>query len=308
MGRTSVRCMGRDAVADREAITASLKAIEAAYDQLEQCSFDALSSEELVAVLARREVLAWRAPVVEHQILARLVTDGDAGELGACSLTKALAERLRISVAAARRRLAEAAELGPRTALSGEPLEPVLPALAAAQAKGRVGPEQVAIARKAYAKIPAAVPAAERERAEADLALLAGGFGPETFQRLADHLLAVLDPDGDFRERERLARRGLCLGRQGADGMSSLKGKISPELRATLSRSWPNSPPPACAMGPMSTPASAAPPAKNKSEEITAPRPNATTMPSWLPPARCSPPAISGNSTGCRSPSSSPPP
>lgn len=213
---------------------ASLTAIEAAYDQLEECSFDALNAEELVAVLTRREALAWRAPVIDHRILARLVADGDAGALGACSLTKALAERLRISSAAARRRLAEAAELGPRTAVTGEPLEPALPELAAAQAAGQVGPEQVAIARKALAKVPAAVSAAYRQRAERDLAVLASQFGPETFQRLADHLVAVLDPDGDFRDQERLARRGVRLGGQGPDGMSTLTGKITPELRATL--------------------------------------------------------------------------
>jgi len=226
--------MGRNAIADRDTILGCLDAIETAYDQLEQCSLDALSAEELVAVLARRETLAWRAPVVDHRILARLVTKGDPGALGACSLTKALAERLRISSASARRRLAEAAELGPRAAVTGEPLEPALPELAAAQAVGRIGPEHVAIARKALTKIPDAVSAGYRQRAERDLAVLASQFGPETFQRLAEHLVAVLDPDGDFTDRERLARRGLRLGRQGIDGMSSLSGRITPELRATL--------------------------------------------------------------------------
>ncbi|WP_067976996.1 HNH endonuclease signature motif containing protein [Mycolicibacter icosiumassiliensis] len=226
--------MVRDALADRETVQACLAAIEAACDQLEQCSFDALTTQELVAVLTRREALAWRAPIVDHQILARLAADGDLGALGAASLVRALTEHLRISSAAARRRVAEAAELGPRTAMSGEPLAPLLPALAAAQAAGQVGPEHVAIARKAMAKIPAAVTAADRERAEADLATLAQEFGPETFQRLADHVLAVLNPDGDFRDRERLTQRGLRLGRQDPDGMSSLTGKITPELRATL--------------------------------------------------------------------------
>lgn len=211
-----------------------LDAIEGACDRLEQCSFDVLDAEELVSVLARREALAWRAPVVDHRLLVRLVAEGDAGALGACTLTKALAERLRVSTAAVRRRLTEAAELGPRVAISGEPLAPVMPALATAQAAGRVGPEHVAIARKAYAKIPIALNAADRERAEHDLATLAGQFGPENFARLADHLVAVLNPDGDLADDQRLARRGLRIGRQDADGMSTLSGRITPELRATL--------------------------------------------------------------------------
>ncbi|ULP49575.1 13E12 repeat family protein [Mycolicibacter virginiensis] len=159
--------MGRNAIADRDTILGCLDAVEAAYDQLERCSLDGLSADDLMAVLARRETLAWRAPVVDHRILARLVIDGDPGALGACSLAKALAERLRISSARARRRLAEAAELGPRAAVTGEPLEPVLPELAAAQAAGRIGPEHVTIARKALTKIPATVSAAYRQRPSA---------------------------------------------------------------------------------------------------------------------------------------------
>src|SRR5690625_53569 len=227
--------MGRDAFADRDTIMGCLDAAEAAYDQLQQCSFAALSSEELVAVLQRREALARRAPVVDHQILARLATEGDVGVLGACSLPKALAERMHISAAEARRRIEAAAELGPRTTLTGEALAPVLPRLADAQAAGHLGSEHVTIARKAMHKIPAATPTADRERAEHDLAQLATQFGPETFQRLADHLVAVLNGDGEEpTDRQRKAHRGLRLGRQGLDGMSTLSGKITPELRATL--------------------------------------------------------------------------
>ena len=212
--------MGGNAYADRQTVLSCLEAIEAAYDQLHGCSFDGFSSEELVSVLTRRERLSWRAPVVDHRMLARLA-GGGPGELGASSLSTALAERLRISTTEARRRVKEAAQLGPRTTVTGQPLEPELPGLAAAQAAGQIGPEHVAIARKAYAKIPPAVTAEARNAADRDLALLAGEYDPQTFQQLADHLVAVLDPDGDFTDRERRARRSLRLGRQGADGMST---------------------------------------------------------------------------------------
>lgn len=227
--------MGRDALADRDTILGCLAAQEAINAQLSQCSFDALSPEELVEVLARREVLAWQAPAIDHRIVARFVAEGHSEVLAGCSLAKALSERLRISAAEARRRIAEAADLGPRTAMSGEPLDPVLPSLAAAQAAGQVGPEQMAIARKAMEKIPTTIDVKDRERAERDLAELATLFAPETFGRLAVHLIAVLDQDGDEPDdRRRHAQRGLRLGPQRADGLSSLSGKISPELRATL--------------------------------------------------------------------------
>ena len=212
-----------------------LAAVEAAYAQLASCSFDALSPEELVAVLARREVLARQAPVIDHQVIARLVAEGHSEVLAGCALAKALGERLRISAKEARRRIDEAAVLGPRTAITGEPLDPVLPALAAAQAAGGIGSEHVAIALTAMGKIPARVSMAERERAEAELAELAARFAPEVFGRLAARLIALLDQDGtEPDDRERQAQRGLRLGPQRPDGMSTLSGKISPELRATL--------------------------------------------------------------------------
>ncbi|MBS9534905.1 HNH endonuclease, partial [Mycobacterium sp. M1] len=95
--------MGRDAFADRETVLACLAAITDASARLAQCSFDALSTAELVEVLAQRDTLAWQAPVIDHRILARLAVEGHEGALGACSLVKGLAERLRISGSEARR-------------------------------------------------------------------------------------------------------------------------------------------------------------------------------------------------------------
>ncbi|MBS9535861.1 DUF222 domain-containing protein, partial [Mycobacterium sp. M1] len=48
------------------------------------------------------------------------------------------------------------------------------------------------------------------------------------------HLVDTLNPDGDYSDKERQAQRGLRIGRQRADGMSTLSGYITPELRATL--------------------------------------------------------------------------
>lgn len=175
-----------------------------------------------------------------------------------------------------------------------------MPDLAAAQAMGQIGPEHVVIARKALAKIPATVGATYRQRAEHDLAVLASQFGPETFQRLAEHLVAVLDPDGDFTDRERLAQRGLRLGRQGIDGMSSLSGRITPELRATLEPILAKLAAPGCATPPTNSPVSVAPHPNSRSSVMTADPINAPTTPYSPLAARCSPAGTSANSTGCR--------
>ena len=57
---------------------------------------------------------------------------------------KVLSTRLRITQADATARLATAADLGPRRAMTGEPRQPLLPDVAAAQARGVLRAEHVA--------------------------------------------------------------------------------------------------------------------------------------------------------------------
>ena len=62
-------------------------------------------------------------PAVEHPVINQLSEQADPAELGG-KLAAALANRLRITRAEASRRIHEAADLGERRALNGEPLEP----------------------------------------------------------------------------------------------------------------------------------------------------------------------------------------
>ena len=135
-------------------------------------------------------------------------------------LAAALANRLRITRAEASRRIHEAADLGERTALNGEPLEPVLPATADAQRNGDLGAGHVAVIRSFWHRLPDFVDIETRHKAEAQLARLAGEHRPDELARLADTLTDCLNPDGDFTEHDRARRRGITLGRQDIDGMS----------------------------------------------------------------------------------------
>ena len=47
-------------------------------------------------------------------------------------------------------------------------------------------------------------------------------------------LANVINPDGTFSEQDRARRRGLLIGPQDPDGMSAIRGWLSPELRAGL--------------------------------------------------------------------------
>jgi uncharacterized protein DUF222 len=179
------------------------------------------------------ETLTWRLPTIGHRAIARLAAEASPIELGAKNLASVLAERLRISTAEACRRIKDAAQLGPRRSISGEPLAPTLEHTATAQARGHIGPEHVKIIRHFFDDLPDAVDYQTRETAEADLARIATGFAPEGLREAANRLMALLHPDGDFSDVDRARKRGISIGRQQADGMSEITGLLDPQARAT---------------------------------------------------------------------------
>jgi hypothetical protein len=138
-----------------EAVQAAVTALRAAYDELAALPIDALSKAELVGVLDDLETLSCQLPAQSHRMLARLQTEATAKEMGAKSWKDVLAIRWRISPTEASRRLAEAAELGPRRTLTGEPLEPVFACTAIAQGHGLINGEHVTVVRETMDHLPA---------------------------------------------------------------------------------------------------------------------------------------------------------
>ncbi|MES3649891.1 DUF222 domain-containing protein, partial [Mycobacterium intracellulare] len=214
-------------------VDAVFDALDAEVDRACALVLDALTVQQQLAVLERCERLRRRIPVIEHPLLNSLARRAPLQELGG-GLAHALTERTLISRHEASRRIKEARDLGPRHGLTGEPLPPVLAATAAAQRAGDLGAGQVAVIRKFYYQLPGWVSAAAREFAEAQLAGFGTQFGPEHLKELARGLTDALNPDGTFTDEDRARSRGVTLGNQQADGMSELRGLITPELRATL--------------------------------------------------------------------------
>ena len=108
-----------------------------------------------------------------------------------------LAATLRISVGEAARRVRAADSLSERMSMTGEPLHPVRPLLAAAQRTGQISPEQVGIVADALARVdrPGFDPAAI-EAGEELLTRFAHQFGPKELRRLAEQVIDAIDPDG----------------------------------------------------------------------------------------------------------------
>ncbi|GAB1811081.1 HNH endonuclease signature motif containing protein [Mycobacterium sp. MUNTM1] len=218
---------------DREAWTAAFDTIDAALGDLVGYDCDTLVTREQLAMLERCEKVRRQLPALEHPLINSLARQAPSEELGG-TLPHAIAEATLISRSEASRRIKEARDLGPGRGLTGEPVAPALAATAAAQRQGTLGPGQVSVIRKFYHQLPGWIDAATREQAEAKLALEGTRYRPEQLAKLADLLADCLNPDGTFTDDDRARQRGLMLGNQQADGMSALRGWLTPEARATL--------------------------------------------------------------------------
>jgi hypothetical protein len=143
--------------------------------------------------------------------------------------------RWRLSSAEASRRLADTAVLGPRRALTGQPLDPVLGAVAAAQGLGLLTADHITLLRQTMTALPAFVDTATRAQIEADLVRVAVHVGPKELKDTAALRLFLLDQDGPAPDdTERARKRGLTLHKQGADTMTALSANLTPEAAAVI--------------------------------------------------------------------------
>ena len=212
-----------------------MTALLSAYDAVAACDLEALPASGLLEFLDGLEVLSCQLPTQSHRALARLQTQTTPQELGAKSWKDVLAIRCRMSTSEAHRRLNEAAEMGPRRTLTGAPLPPLLPAVAAAQIGGLINGEHVKVLRETMKAVPPWVDGATREQIEVDLVRVAVGVGPKELRETAALRLFLLDQDGpEPDDTERARSRGLSTGRQQRNGNVAMRGELTPQAWATL--------------------------------------------------------------------------
>ncbi|OZC64939.1 HNH endonuclease signature motif containing protein [Rhodococcus sp. 06-469-3-2] len=229
-------------VSDPE-LSALVDRVESAIAELAGQASVAWSNADRRAVIQRMEMLTRSLTAYSYTWLNELISQHGL-DVYPGSVPSSVAWMLRITPRAAGARVRLAAELGDRTAFSGEVLPPLLPHTAAALRAGLLDAKHVQMIREFFRHLPRDVDPQTRELADEQLAGYASTRRPDDFAPLVAHLDSILNPDGDHDDDEdedgkppRPPKRRdafFYLGEQGADGMSEGKFCVDPELRAYL--------------------------------------------------------------------------
>ncbi|MEH3133356.1 MAG: DUF222 domain-containing protein [Mycolicibacterium neoaurum] len=225
--------MRSDVAASRESVQHALSDRAASVKALLDADFTCFDTAELLALQSEREERARADAAVDHRILAVLMDRATAHEIGGKTWADVLSTRMRLSGAEAGRRIQAAKQLGPRHAIGGEVLAPLLPACAAALAAGTINDGHIQVIRGAVHQAAKHTTAAKCAELEEILVSVAAAAGPETVQTAATHALMLLNQDGPGPDLAR-HRRGIRIGKQDADGLTHISGWVDPELAAYL--------------------------------------------------------------------------
>ena len=149
----------------------------------------------LVDMLQSVERVRNKLPVVDRAMIQYGTEQGVPAVVSERTMTRVLMQSLHLSIGNASRRVRTAEHLADRTSMTGEPLEPIRPHLAAAQRDGLVTPEQVTLIDTALRKVKDCDPAAV-EAGEVLLVRHATQLGYHDLDRVAARLIEAIDPDG----------------------------------------------------------------------------------------------------------------
>jgi hypothetical protein len=179
-----------------------------------------VSGELLRAVEVQRR----RLEAVDQQLIADVLTAGQRD---------ALPVLLCADAAEVRARVKRSGDLGPRQAVTGEPLEPILPVTAAAVERGEVSAAQADVIITCLEQIPPSSPASAWPIAEQLLVRAARVEPPRSLRKTATELLRRLDQDGREPIEEQVARKRSFTLIKNPDGSSTARGRLTAEATAS---------------------------------------------------------------------------
>ncbi|WP_157773095.1 HNH endonuclease signature motif containing protein [Rhodococcoides fascians] len=219
------------------ALRAAVEEMESAWGAVAEASLDGrvVGDADRRAVLVRMESVSRAMYGTSHTWLTELVDGDGLAVLPERSNPSRLACLLRIDSAVAGRRIKIAGKLARRRSLTGEQLDALLPVTARAQCEGHLDAAHVRVIEKFFDTLPAGIDHESLVQSEILLVDLAKQVSPEQLTVAAHRLTALLDPDGELRDKKDIARKCFVrLGPQEVDGTSKMAGVIDAEFRAYL--------------------------------------------------------------------------
>ena len=194
-----------------------------------------LTDPAVEVAISRVVEQARRVPAARGALVLEAVRRGLPGVHRHRSAGTYLRELVRCSAGDGNAWARQAEALAPRHPVSGgDPLPPALPHTAAAVSDGAIGDRHVGLILGTIARFPASVDPEAAAGWEALLARQARVLDPDAFDQVCKQVLAGIDPDGTFDERETQRRRAFTIGRQGLDGMTPVRGSLTPEAAAMV--------------------------------------------------------------------------
>lgn len=213
-------------------LVAAFDALDAAVASIADLQHQMLDPVVRCRALERLETSRRQQAVVSHDLIAGLAVANPA-EIGGPA-HQVVADWCRISYTEARRRIRDAAQLAPRTTLTGQRLPPELPATAEQWRQGMLDAQHLRVIQTFVRDLPADTPAAVIEHAEHLLAQHATRLRPDQLDKAAKRAAVLINPDGKFSDHDRARQRSFTFKPQRADGMSEATLIATPELRANI--------------------------------------------------------------------------
>ncbi|GAA3753392.1 HNH endonuclease signature motif containing protein [Microbacterium kribbense] len=188
-----------------------------------------------LAAVGRRldTVRAQVSAEIEHESRPELGPDSLAKQQGFRNCTALIAATGGIGAGDAKRLVCVGKAVAPRSTLTGEPLPPKHPHVAAGMAAGRLGQLAAALIVGMLDKVALRSSPGDRDQVEQTLVERAPGLSLDQLRKLITHAEAWLDPDGvEPAERDRRGERSLRLFER--DGFVYVDGKLDAVSGASL--------------------------------------------------------------------------
>ncbi len=189
---------------------------------------------DLLAETRAFEVHRRRLAAADTVLISELERRNLPARLTTRSTSAMLQGLLRLSPSEAAHRVATAHATGPRSTLTGQPLPPLAPALAAARITGTVSAEHTRVILTALNTLPSTTSTENLTAAEQHLTTAAATLRPREVALLGTRIAAHLDPDGTLTTAtEHQRRRGFAL-HPNPDGSYTARGYLTPSCGALL--------------------------------------------------------------------------